>query len=285
MAHWIIVASALYIVLVNLLSIEIYRKLAVVGLLISATIQSIVALLQLSEFSFVTYAQKGFVHGTLTHHTFLGVFLAMIIPLASMLALPILLVGLLTSASLTGFVAAFIGLVSQVKNRRFQIALSVLALLLTCYTFWNKSHDSLYSRLRLWIGAFRDFDTSWRFLLFGKGLGSWFTAGYLDIKDPEQVFYQAHNEYLQLLYEMGILGVFFLAWWIYANRATFKSGAVIALAVCCFSTYVFHLVFLSVTAIIILAICKNQKVKAQERKEIKCDDILSPALSSSAYYL
>lgn len=260
-----------------------YLPIAKYVLIGSGCIQVFYAYVQMFEYDPLFFGFRKvdvyFVHGTLEHHNFLGAFLAMIIPLAPIIILPILFMGLISSASLLSFVAAFGGILYNIKSLKYRVFVTTGAALFIVIFFWNKSRDSFYSRFRIWGEALANFDSSWFTMLFGNGLGSWYLQKFVDAKDPEQVFFQAHNEYLQLLYETGFIGILFLVWWIYHWRKSLNHGCIIAIAISAIGIYNFHIPYLAITAILIIAIAHRSEVTKKLKKEEQC------AAGSSQYYV
>lgn len=111
-----------------------------------------------------------------------------------------------------GVVSVFIFTFLFIKNKRILLAISILTILLLLlilfsgYTasFFNEIRDTLIRRWRLWIAGVEMIKNS---PIFGVGLGNFnvlYPAYKIDI--AEEVYY-AHNLYLQLFAEQGIIGI------------------------------------------------------------------------------
>lgn len=258
-------------------------------LIVSACFQVVLAIVQSIGYDPFYFGFKKapfiFIHGTTGHHNFLGAFLAMIIPSAPLLVLPFLLVGLILSKSALSFVAAWVGLLIRYRKNSYFWMLSLVYLALMIYLFGDKSWDSYYTRKDAWLLALGDMDVSWRFMLFGKGLGAWFVnipsiQANLDYKEPMA---QAHSEYIQFIYELGFVGIMFLTWWLWENKRMFKNGSVCAIAVSAVGIFNFHLAYLAMTALVLLALALRTKKEEKEEVTISCQEINSA--NSSAYYV
>lgn len=202
-----------------------------------------------------------FVHGTFGHHNFLGAFLAMTGAIAPVWFIPFVFVGLWFANSLLSFIALFIALAVRFRvivNKYALFFVSVLSAGFLLWFFRLKSRDSFYTRIDAWSTAMSLMD--WKTTFFGHGIGQWY------VKVPRaqsaqgitEVFYQAHNEYLQLFFETGLVGVALLVWWVHENRVMFQNSAVVAIAVSCLGIYLFHLAPLSLTAVLLIAMATRK---------------------------
>jgi hypothetical protein len=266
---WIIIFMALVLLGKELDSK--YNKIIIYALTGLGIIQVCYALIQTWQFDPLFFgfqrAPARFVHGTLGHHNFLGAYLAMIIPLAPLAAIPILVVGLFLSNSLLSFIAAGIGFGFRLWHfsKAVTIYYIVGVITLTTAWFWAKSYDSFFTRKNTWSLAFGDHDKSGFLILFGNGPGSWYTNIPTLQKEKGWIeyFYQAHNEYLQFFYETGFVGILLLGYVFWEFRRAFRSPAVIALAISCAGIYLMHLSYMASTALVILILALNGEERWQ----------------------
>ena len=192
-------------------------------------------------------------HGTFGNPRYLGAALAVITPLAPLALLPVFGLGLVLSKSYAAILAASAGLVIRYHRKMrwpYVVAGGVSALgVLALLRGW--SWDSLISRSIAWRVALAGWLDSWRSIIVGHGLGSWFPLG-ASFSVEDQVFYTAHSEYVQLLYEAGLAGAGLLAWFLWRRRRWLAvSPGVAAILVVCLGLNPFR--FAS-TAVVLLAV-------------------------------
>jgi hypothetical protein len=256
------------------------RRIATIGLILLLAFEVVAVFSQFLNMPFLNYGlNKDFVHGTFGHHNFLGAFLAFVAPLMPWWLLPLPFIGILTSASLLSFVAAVGGLIVQIPNKIHRLIFLLCSACFIAFFFWNKSHDSAWSRIRIWKTALVDLDGSFLYLLIGRGLGSWLHLQLRDEVDPEQYFWQAHNEYLQLFIELGLVGLVFVIAFIVAHHNEFLThGSLVAVLISASAIYVFHVPTLVGPLLVVVALfTKNTNQEAFEN----CDSL---KLGSSSRY-
>lgn len=213
--------------------------------------------------------EVAFVHGTFGHPTLYGAFLALLVPTAAPWLIPVFLGGVALSGSYVALMAALVGLAVRCRSSwGIRWALVTALPVLTWWTFrmvtdpagaWRaKSLDSLGGRLGAWQTAWAGMDASWWALLFGYGPGSWYRlvpAMQIE-RNPAQmeVFYQAHNEALQLLFEGGLVALGLLAAWVLSHPPLWRAPGVWALGVLCLGTFPFHVAPVAATALLVLGL-------------------------------
>lgn len=196
--------------------------------------------------------------GTLGNQTFVGAFLAVLTPLAPYWLMPWFLGGIALTKCAMGLIAALVGIGIRCRmNRWGWIGLAGLAALaLWCYPHvW----ESLRVRLVIWERAL--LYTHWAPALLGYGPGAW-------LMHPRvfegELFLQAHNEYLQVLFEFGLVGVAMVAGWCWyhqaALRRSFFAGSVVSLALMCLTMFPFHLAITGLQAALILGLATTEGV-------------------------
>ena len=193
--------------------------------------------------------------GTLGNANYVGAYLAIVAPLVQPWAIPGLLLGIGLSQSFTGIIAAGIGLCLRygVKGKWGW------GLVGLCLTVALVLHGmiSLEVRGRVWWAALQD-QTVWT-LLVGHGPGGWISR--FPLIQPWQgvgeFFLQAHNEYLQWDYEMGAIGLFLLAGWLWSHRAWFTgryAGAVVSTAIVSATMFPFHLAVCGAAGVLVMGL-------------------------------
>jgi hypothetical protein len=138
------------------------------------------------------------------------------------------------------------------------ISFAALGILFLAIGLPESGFFSGQSRYQAWMKSL-DYFTS---PLFGHGLG-WTGDIFRENVFGREYFVQLHNEYLQTLLEMGIVGLFFFvaAWMICAlrSRNILVSSSMFAIAVNSYGNFYFHISLLSFVALIIAAIAYNNK--------------------------
>ena len=191
--------------------------------------------------------------GTLGNGNYVGAYLAMVTPLAPLWAMPVLLGGIGLSMSFTGMIAASIGILVRVgvSRRIWMLAGGVLALVVALHGV-----VSLQVRSVVWLAALRD--QTWLTVCIGHGLGGWISR--MPAIQPWQGvgewFMQAHNDYLQLWYEAGLLGLLPVLAWIWTRRLWEGpyAGAAVAVGVVSATMFPFHLAVTGLTAVVVLGL-------------------------------
>ena len=114
----------------------------------------------------------------------------------------------------------------------------------------------------IWVLALRHMD-GWSSLV-GHGLGAWRQEipRWQEIDHVrDQItgrFHQAHNEYMQVFYELGAIGLGSVVMWFRSQWAAIERspyvGSVIALMICSVGMFQFHVVTLAVLSIVVLGL-------------------------------
>lgn len=206
--------------------------------------------------------QAAGIHGTLDHPTLTAAMLAILTPLAPAWLLPIFGVGLFFTHSLLATLAALLGLVVTYRRHvsTWLMTTGVLVILTgTAFVFRLKSHDSYHERVFAWTTALRVMDHNWLAMLFGFGPGGWYRvvpqAQVTAQPGRTEVFYQGHNELLQLGFEGGLVALACLVGWcLWHRRALAGSGSVWALGLLCLGTFPFHIAPTALTAVAVVAL-------------------------------
>lgn len=182
--------------------------------------------------------------GTIGHRTGLGNFMALVAPFAFLMPHPLGLtvalgcgvvailsrsavacgawmVGMLIVAPwlwplLLGM--ALIGLAYRCLERSHQILAygDMMEPHLKLTTHWSNFSQSLQMRTAVWQATWRH---CWRWptWLIGAGPGAFQLDGrrWTFVEGFREVYNEAHNDYLEFLYEHGVIGMLALAWWVW----------------------------------------------------------------------
>lgn len=215
------------------------------------------------------------IFGTTGNSNYFGVFLAMIAPLAPWWAVPFFLLGILLSHSLLGILAVSVALLWRVRDSKALLALgfgvALMAGGLVMLLKGNTPLSGLMHRLAVWQLALDNL--TWEGWLIGAGPGSWsqHVPG-LQFKNSvyaNEVFIQGHNEWLQLLYENGLIAVGIVTAWVYSQRAMFTGpygGAVLAVMLCSLGMFGFRLAMTGCVALVIFGLATANERPATMRE-------------------
>lgn len=165
------------------------------------------------------YFMSPIIHGTIGHRTGLGMYLAILLPLAFLTPYgwalaAIYAVGLFVSRSLVAWASAAAGMLLYVPEAAYWVLpVAALGAGLRAVTygqgrFWHiHLGDSFTARWNLWKVALW-YTRKWPHWLIGHGANTFATesrqwVGRFRLKE---VYQEAHNEYVEHVYEYGVLG-------------------------------------------------------------------------------
>jgi O-antigen ligase len=204
--------------------------------------------------------------GTLGTVDAASAYVAVTAPIMPVWALPIAIGVVAKGHSIGAIIALFVGLLIR-YHRSWKLTTAIVAFLLAVYVKWfmftpDWAHTptSVKVRLAIWWFAIKDL------LVNGPihGLYSWssrFPA--LQLKTgyrpyTNEVWMEAHNEYLQWVYEYGLVGLAVLVLWLREHRAMFRDAAVgaslCALAIVSGSFFTFHVVSVALLGLALVAL-------------------------------
>ena len=197
----------------------------------------------------------GMIVGTIGHRTGLGIYLGMLIPLSfatsygpwwTIAYLP----GLILARSSVGYAAAAAGLL-WCRPELWPVAVAGLSLgAVHRFLKWNGGKvkqrlltDAIRTRLTVWSVCLWKAQRS-PFWLIGHGADSFHEDGRTWIYNHRltEEYKEAHNDYIEFLYEYGLLGVVALVWYGYSILPGLRlsdpyTGAVIAMLVASFGNF------------------------------------------------
>lgn len=224
-----------------------------VGLVSLGALQAVYALPQAFGYDplwfGMRHAPTSAIHGTLGNPLHLGVLLAVIGSMAPWWLWGLFALGIILSHSWLAGLAFTIGLswrgwwlVRQGSKVQAGAVLgSVIGVGLGLWIFRGINEwASITERWRAWRWALSQGVT-----LFGQGFGSWWiVTGPSHVRlEPSNPYYQAHNDYLQLLVEGGVTALLLLGLWLRAHRRMFfgrYGGSLVALALAAGGSFPFH---------------------------------------------
>jgi hypothetical protein len=208
--------------------------------------------------------------GSIGHGNWLGVYLAMIGPLASWWALPLFVLGLVLAQSRLGLIALAAGIAAMWcgRTRREMVAatLAISAGVGITIALLDKTFDTWPARWEIWrLGI-----TLWaqNGPLLGLGPGSWsvyvpsaqeaFSVG----QCPPTCFLWAHNDVLQLLFEGGAVAIVILGLWLWDHRRAFTgpyAGSLVAILIGSLGMFPFHIAQVAVPALVIVGLATREE--------------------------
>lgn len=205
--------------------------------------------------------------GTLGNRGYFGWYVAAIAPLAPLWALPVFAAGALLSKSVLAVLMLTAGLGWRFRGSRWTgeiLAAGAAALAILAVWRGEAWLSGAAARVSIWGMMLAQID-GWHWLI-GAGPGAWSSQIV-----PAQVaagvaapvlFYQAHNEWLQVLWEAGAVGVALLVGWIWAHRSAFcgrYGGCWVALLIGSFGHFGFRLAVTGATALVLLGLPLDAK--------------------------
>lgn len=190
--------------------------------------------------------------GTLGNPSHVAVLLALVVPVAPLFVLPYLGIGLLLTHSAIAMVAAAVGvLIAHRLSWRWW--LGGLLPLVSGVLWFDAPWASWITRWEVWRQAFAG-QSLWAWLL-GHGPGSWIATPHIVWGE---IFLQAHNEYIQVVYETGLLGLVLIVGWAWTNWARLRQvpacGSVAAMALIAVGLFPLHLAVTGMFSVVLLGL-------------------------------
>lgn len=209
------------------------------------------------------FSREAFSTGTIGNTNYLGVYLAISSVWVPLWLLPVWVIGIAASKSLLAGVALASVLVCRLRERW-----GVLAGLAALGSLWAVLRYRIHplgmgSRLAAWeLGL-----ELWRESpIFGNGPGAW-----LRVIPGQQarrgipsngLFIQAHNEYLQLAVEGGVIALLLLCGWVWSHRASWARpnslAALCAVGISSLAMFPFQITSTAVLALTVLAFATRE---------------------------
>lgn len=203
--------------------------------------------------------------GTLGTVDAAAAYIAITTPILPYWLLPFAIGCVFKSHSITAITAMLTGLLVQ-YHRDWRLTAGFVALILAVSAWVYRDHlahgfvpTTVSGKLGIWWFGFRDWwqtNPIW-------GPGPWaqrIPALQLErhYQPTGEVFLEAHNEYLQWLYETGAVGTSLLAGWTWAHRAIFRhpvvGGSLVAVAVAAGGFFITHVVSTALLVIILVGL-------------------------------
>lgn len=213
------------------------------------------------------------IRGTLGNRNFFGAYAAICLVLGPVWLMPWFFVGLIMAKSVTPIVACAIGLAWRYRQSR--MALASAAALLVSGGIWAYLRENailnLHYRWDVWWFAVTDWFPSHPFL--GMGTGQWanrIPAAQLrgEVSSISQaVFVAAHNDWLQLVYEGGLIAAVLLGLWFWSRKGLFmgpSGGAVVVIGVNALGNFPFHVGTTALLALVVLGLALAEERSGYE---------------------
>ena len=253
-----------------------------VGILTALTVgvvQVVIGLAQLVNLPI--FRHPSMIHGTMGHRTGYGIFLALLIPMGFWTDVgwpltAVYLAGVAMSKSSVAAGAATVGLLIVAPGLWPIIVAGGLLLIASRalkymphhyrFSFWKPRHlaDSWRARLLIWKEAIRH-SRPWPYWLIGHGALS-FEAGsrtWLARAGLKENYKEAHNEYVELWYEYGLLGAVAILVWVsqYAWHLSLRdplTGSLAALLVAALANFPLRVAPVAVVGLLIVIALMRQ---------------------------
>jgi len=244
-----------------------WRRWALAALVAGGVAQTLYALAQLAGLDPLWLGWRVsrralLLQGTFGQHGLYGAYLALLAPLAPLWLVPVFLVGLLLSYSTVAVGAAAVGLLLRWRTRTWGAwALALVTLALVWWARGGVAAEAWTNRLDI----ARQGLAGWLWASPWLGLGP---AAWASVADPMQlvrvaprgareIFVQAHNEYVQVAFEYGVVGVGLLAGFCWAHRRALQGrfgGALVSLALVSLAWFPFRVATVAWTAVVIVGL-------------------------------
>ncbi|MFH2071928.1 MAG: hypothetical protein ABIJ75_03645 [Actinomycetota bacterium] len=217
--------------------------------------------------------QRAIVHGITGNPNYLGAFLAISASIVPVLALPVWGAGIVaTKSALAGLTFGTVLLLRFPGQWKWTVPVSVLSA--TAVIWWRGgSLSSLLHRLAIVrFGA----EYLWQHpgaLLWGFGPGAWERLAPITVvtRQKGEMWLQAHNEFLQLGFDGGVIALLLLAGWLWSHRDAWRLAErrtiLVAILIESCGFFPFQV---AVTAILCLALL------GQATRRLPCDASSSP---------
>ena len=235
----------------------------------SGVIQLALSLLQWWAVPYVS----AWIAGSIGNPAYLSSYLAIAGAVAPGFLLPVFIGGVILTRSVGGAVALAAALAVRYRRARLWILFGSLGIVVL--TAWRHSlspsnvWDAIYKRAAIWMIAGADQATSAISLVFGFGPGGWLRRfpllQYNSRFAVSEIHGQAHNEFIQLAYEGGLVALVLLGLWIWSRRATLATSpilpAVVAAGVSALTIFPFQVAATAVLALTMLGFATQEAVR------------------------
>jgi hypothetical protein len=210
------------------------------------------------------------VHGTLGNSMYAGAFVAIAGSMAPVWALPFIFLGVLLSKSATAGLAFSLALcIRWRKHWRYIVPIAISSLMVVMvertWVTWTWVH-----RAAIWVAAFWEWvawpGALWKWtwnILMGAGPGGWIRAWpRVGQEQHYEIFAQAHSEYVQLIFEGGLVALCLLLGWVWHHRRRMASSewlpAAVAVAVIAVGFFPFQVSGTAVLGLMVLGMVTRE---------------------------
>ena len=248
----------------------------VVGL---GVVQIVMALLQWAGHDpiFLPMQNSILSHGLTGNSNFLGAYLAITVALAPAWLLPLWGLGLLASHCVLGTLAASVALGMRYWTH-WRILLPVFSVGLVGigvekFRVTGFLWQSLEYRAAINLSALNEW---WRHApVFGFGPGGFFRSQFVTSLNgvPQEIYHQAHNEYLQLAFDGGMVSVLLLAGWLICHRRAFLTRqygpCLCAIAVDALGMFPFQVPCVALLCLLLIGRATRREIKHGEQARVR----------------
>lgn len=203
-------------------------------------------------------------HGTIGFHTYFAALVAIVAPIAPVALLPFLAYGVVLGKSVVAVIAFIVGVsISHKLPKWTWVSGAIVTLLATILYRQHFNLNTLASRLEAWrLGL-----TTQTNYLFGQGFGAWYVdipaaqakTGYVGVIE---LFLQAHNEFIQLFYEGGLIALVLVGGFLWSHRAMFMTsfgGSLVSILITSCLLFPFHITSLAVVIVAIIGMALREE--------------------------
>lgn len=202
------------------------------------------------------------VHGTLGNSNYLGAYLAISSAVVPVVLLPLWGLGIVLAKSAVAGVAAAACLLIRFR-RQWRVSVPLVGLGLACVALLRGFDASTtFSRIAFWGTALHQWAKR---PFFGYGPGAWMRGLFHWESAPghAELWLQAHNEYVQILFEGGIVAAAIVVMWLYTHRKAFLvdpwGPAMIAIAVDAAGMFPFQIPAVAILCLVCIGLGTRRK--------------------------
>lgn len=194
-------------------------------------------------------------------------YIAVLAPLLPLWMLPVAALVIVLGHSLGALVALVVGLLVKWRARWpvwIVVAMIACALLGTV----RLTKDTQANRLHVWTFAAQQwYQQGPLALVTGYGIGGWrqrvpWQQDRAGFKPFNELWMEAHNEYLQFVIELGVIGAALLGAWLWQHRRMFAhpqwGASVVALAVLSLAWHPFHIVSAALVGLLVVGLASRE---------------------------
>jgi hypothetical protein len=221
--------------------------------------------------------------GSIGNASYLGVFLAIVGAGAPVWLLPVFGWGILLTRARIGALGFLVALCVRYPKARLAVLCGGLTVLAVTFMRHGWNMDSVAHRMWVTGIALKDLAAVWWAPLVGYGPAAWLNRVLFLQRDSSamfsEIFGQAHNEYLQLAYEGGLVALALVGMWAWAHRAAFRAHpGVAAIAITALGMFTFQVAATAVAAMTVFGLASAER-GGQEHETGAGGSLVAPDLA------